>query len=599
ANYTLSISDAPKTDLTVKVVVGHITTDNGDVQAVTREVVIKAGTTSVSFEVATLDDVYAEPAEQFQVSVSETSGGGYEKAPALPGAVTTTITDEDGSTDQPKDAPTLTLTGDTNVVEGGKANYTLSISDAPKTDLTVKVVVGHITTDNGDVQAVTREVVIKAGTTSVSFEVATLDDVYAEPAEQFQVSVSETSGGGYEKAPALPGAVTTTITDEDGSTDQPKDAPTLTLTGDTNVVEGGKANYTLSISDAPKTDLTVKVVVGHITTDNGDVQAVTREVVIKAGTTSVSFEVATLDDVYAEPAEQFQVSVSETSGGGYEKAPALPGAVTTTITDEDGSTDQPKDAPTLTLTGDTNVVEGGKANYTLSISDAPKTDLTVKVVVGHITTDNGDVQAVTREVVIKAGTTSVSFEVATLDDVYAEPAEQFQVSVSETSGGGYEKAPALPGAVTTTITDEDGSTDQPKDAPTLTLTGDTNVVEGGKANYTLSISDAPKTDLTVKVVVGHITTDNGDVQAVTREVVIKAGTTSVSFEVATLDDVYAEPAEQFQVSVSETSGGGYEKAPALPGAVTTTITDEDGSTDQPKDAPTLTLTGDTNVVEGG
>ncbi|WP_429223737.1 immunoglobulin-like domain-containing protein, partial [Aeromonas veronii] len=150
----------------------------------------------------------------------------------------------------------------------------------------------------------------------------------------------------------------------------------------------------------------------------------------------------------------------------------------------------------------------------------------------------------------------------------------FQVSVSETSGGGYEKAPALPGAVTTTITDEDGSTDQPKDAPTLTLTGDTNVVEGGKANYTLSISDAPKTDLTVKVVVGHITTDNGDVQAVTREVVIKAGTTSVSFEVATLDDVYAEPAEQFQVSVSETSGGGYEKAPALPGAVTTTITDE-------------------------
>ncbi|QCG47021.1 hypothetical protein E2P79_03375 [Aeromonas schubertii] len=463
---------------------GHITTDEGDVQAVTRDVVIKAGTTSVSFEVATLDDVYAEPAEQFQVSVSETSGGGYEKAPALPGAVTTTITDEDGSDPLlPKDAPTLTLSGDASVVEGGKASYTLTISDAPKSDLTVKVVVGHITTDEGDVQAVTRDVVIKAGTTSVSFEVATLDDVYAEPAEQFQVSVSETSGGGYEKAPALPGAVTTTITDEDGSDPLlPKDAPTLTLSGDASVVEGGKASYTLTISDAPKSDLTVKVVVGHITTDEGDVQAVTRDVVIKAGTTSVSFEVATLDDVYAEPAEQFQVSVSETSGGGYEKAPALPGAVTTTITDEDGSDPLlPKDAPTLTLSGDASVVEGGKASYTLTISDAPKSDLTVKVVVGHITTDEGDVQAVTRDVVIKAGTTSVSFEVATLDDVYAEPAEQFQVSVSETSGGGYEKAPALPGAVTTTITDEDGSDPLlPKDAPTLTLSGDASVVEGAR-----------------------------------------------------------------------------------------------------------------------
>ncbi|WP_244082054.1 hypothetical protein, partial [Aeromonas caviae] len=71
--------------------------------------------------------------------------------------------------------------------------------------------------------------------------------------------------------------------------------------------------------------------------------------------------------------------------------------------------------------------------------------------------------------------------------VYAEPAEQFQVSVSETSGGGYEKAPALPGAVTTTITDEDGSDPKlPTDAPTLTLTGDANVVEGGKASYTLT-----------------------------------------------------------------------------------------------------------------
>ena len=83
----------------------------------------------------------------------------------------------------------------------------------------------------------------------------------------------------------------------------------------------------------------------------------------------------------------------------------------------------------------------------------------------------------------------MSFDVATLDDVYAEPAEQFQVSVSksETSGGGYEKAPALPGAVTTTITDEDGSDPKlPTDAPpamTLTLTGDANGSRG-KASYT-------------------------------------------------------------------------------------------------------------------
>ena len=49
----------------------------------------------------------------------------------------------------------------------------------------------------------------------------------------------------------------------------------------------------------------------------------------------------------------------------------------------------------------------------------------------------------------------------------------------------------------------------------------------------------PETDLTIKVVVGHITTDNGDVQAVTRDVVIKANTTSGSGEA--VDDVDGRP----------------------------------------------------------
>ncbi|WP_236767641.1 immunoglobulin-like domain-containing protein [Aeromonas veronii] len=485
----------------------------------TREVVIKAGTTSVSFEVATLDDVYAEPAEQFRVSVSETSGGGYEKAPALPGAVTTTITDEDGSTDQPKDAPTLTLTGDTNVVEGGKANYTLSISDAPKTDLTVKVVVGHITTDNGDVQAVTREVVIKAGTTSVSFEVATLDDVYAEPAEQFQVSVSETSGGGYEKAPALPGAVTTTITDEDGSTDQPKDAPTLTLTGDTNVVEGGKANYTLSISDAPKTDLTVKVVVGHITTDNGDVQAVTREVVIKAGTTSVSFEVATLDDVYAEPAEQFRVSVSETSGGGYEKAPALPGAVTTTITDE--IVPSVEDTVFALIGVDkASVAEGGQLKYTVSLVDKDGNavtlpagkEVTLNLAWSGAAANDGDTSVRPASVTIGANG-KAEFTVTTVNDTIYEMDEKLAVTISGVKINSAFEAISIvngKGSAETVIVDNDAPPTVVINKPAVVseeglanglpdTTGNTDTTNATVASGTITVGDVDSSSVTVSL----------------------------------------------------------------------------------------------------
>ncbi|MFM5683030.1 choice-of-anchor K domain-containing protein, partial [Aeromonas veronii] len=344
----------------------------------------------------------------------------------------------------------------------------------------------------------------------------TLDDVYAESAEQFQVSVSETSGGGYEKAPALPGAVTTTITDEDGSTDQPKDAPTLTLTGDANVVEGGKANYTLSISDAPKTDLTVKVVVGHITTDNGDVQAVTREVVIKAGTTSVSFDVATLDDVYAESAEQFQVSVSETSGGGYEKAPALPGAVTTTITDE--TVPSVEDTVFAQIAVDkASVAEGGTLKYTVSLVDKDGNAITLptgKVVTLNLAwsgaaANNADTSTRPTSVTIGANG-KAEFTVSTVNDTIYEMEEKLAVTISGVKTNSAFEAISIvngKGSAETVIVDNDAP-------PSVVINKPAVVSEEGLSNGLQD--DLGNTDTTnAKVASGTITVGDIDSSSVT------------------------------------------------------------------------------------
>ncbi|WP_035014665.1 immunoglobulin-like domain-containing protein, partial [Enterovibrio norvegicus] len=166
---------------------------------------------------------------------------------------------------------------DAEVTEGAEASYTLTISEAPTSDLTVTVVVGHKTSEDGDVTPVTRTVVIAAGTTSTDFTVATLDDSILETNDDdvFEVSVTGTSGGGFEVLPDNPAAVETTINEDTTSTDK----PTLTLTGDTEVTEGEEASYTLTISEAPTTDLTVTVVVGHKTSEDGDVTPVTRNVV--------------------------------------------------------------------------------------------------------------------------------------------------------------------------------------------------------------------------------------------------------------------------------------------------------------------------------
>ncbi|PMN65206.1 immunoglobulin-like domain-containing protein [Enterovibrio norvegicus] len=588
ASYTLTISEAPTTDLTVTVVVGHKTSEDGDVTPVTRSVVIAAGTTSTDFTVATLDDSILETTDDdvFEVSVTGTSGGGFEVLPDNPASVETTINEDTTSTDK----PTLTLAGDSEVTEGEEASYTLTISEAPTVDLTVTVVVGHKTSEDGDVTPITRSVVIAAGTTSTDFTVATLDDSILETNDDdvFEVSVTGTSGGGFEVLPDNPASVETTINEDTTSTDK----PTLTLTGDAEVTEGEEASYTLTISEAPTTDLTVTVVVGHKTSEDGDVTPITRSVVIAAGTTSTDFTVATLDDSILETNDEdvFEVSVTGTSGGGFEVLPDNPAAVETTINEDTTSTDK----PTLTLTGDSEVTEGEDASYTLIISEAPTVDLTVTVVVGHKTSEDGDVTPVTRNVVIVAGTTSTDFTVATLDDSILETNDDdaFEVSVTGTSGGGFEVLPDNPAAVETTINEDTTSTDK----PTLTLTGDADVTEGEEASYTLSINEAPTTDLTVTVVVGHKTSEDGDVTPVTRSVVIAAGTTSTNFTVATLDDSILETTDDdvFEVSVTGSTGGGFEVLPDNPAAVETTINEDTTSTDK----PTLTLTGDEEVTEG-
>ncbi|MDD1796414.1 hypothetical protein LRP50_25185, partial [Enterovibrio sp. ZSDZ42] len=558
ASYTLSISEAPTTALTVTVVVGHKTSEDGDVTPVTREVVIAANTTSTDFTVATLDDSILETTDDdvFEVSVTGTSGGGYEVLPDNPSAVETTINEDTTSTDK----PTLTLTGDSEVVEGEEASYTLTISEAPTSNLTVTVVVGHKTSEDGDVTPVTREVVIAANTTSTNFTVATLDDSILETTDDdvFEVSVTGTSGGGFEVLPDNPSAVETTINEDTTGTDK----PTLTLTGDSEVVEGEEASYTLTISEAPTSNLTVTVVVGHKTSEDGDITPVTREVVIAANTTSTDFTVATLDDAVLETNDDdvFEVSVTGTSGGGYEVLPDNPSAVETTINEDTTGTDK----PTLTLTGDASVIEGAEASYTLTISEAPTSALTVTVVVGHKTSEDGDITPVTREVVIAANTTSTDFTVATLDDSILETNDDdvFEVSVTGTSGGGFEVLPDNPSAVETTINEDTTSTDK----PTLTLTGDASVIEGEDASYTLTISEAPTSALTVTVVVGHKTSEDGDVTPVTREVVISANTTSTDFTVATLDDAILETNDDdvFEVAVTGTSGGGFEVLPDNP-----------------------------------
>ncbi|MFM5339114.1 hypothetical protein ACET97_21585, partial [Aeromonas enteropelogenes] len=147
------------------------------------------------------------------------------------------------------------------------------------------------------------------------------------------------------------------------------------------------------------------------------------------------------------------------------------------------------------------------------------------------------------------------FDVATLDDVYAEPAERFQVSVSETSGGGYEQAPALPGAVTTTVSDE--TVPGVEDTVYAQIEVDkSSVAEGGQLKYTVSLVDkdghavtlpAGK-EVTLTLAWSGAAANDGDTSGRPASVTIGADG-KVEFTVTTVNDTIYEGNEQLTASI--------------------------------------------------
>ena len=119
--------------------------------------------------------------------------------------------------------------------------------------------------------------------------------------------------------------------------------------------------------------------------------------------------------------------------------------------------------------------------------------------------------------------------------------------------GGLEdvRVDSVKSSVETTINDETAPTNPDAQTALVSIEGPASVVEGQTTTpYTVKITQAPTTDLTVSFTYSGVAVNGTDFTGVA-SVVIKAGTTSSTFKIATLDDDnLAEGAEKFTVARS-------------------------------------------------
>ncbi|RXJ65900.1 calcium-binding protein, partial [Veronia nyctiphanis] len=280
----------------------------------------------------------------------------------------------------------------------------------------------------------------------------------------------------------------------------------VSLSGPTTVVEGEVAeDYTVSLTAEAQTDVTVTFTYAGEATNGQDYTGVA-SVVIPAGSQSVDFDIATLDDGLLENNEQFTITISGVTGGGFEGLEIDTNAddVTTTITED---TDNP-DTVLASIDGPGTVVEGEETgNYTITLTEAPLTDVTVNLTYTGTATNGEDYTGVA-SVTILAGQTSANFTIQTTDDVYGEGTESLIVTIDSLSGGSFENLEIddANDSVTTNISDE-----ADPDTVTVSIDGPTTVVEGEVAeDYTVTLSAPAETDVIVQLEYSGTATDGSD-----------------------------------------------------------------------------------------
>ncbi|MBK5526453.1 LapA family giant adhesin [Pseudomonas sp. TH06] len=497
--YTATLTNAAGSPVTV-------TLSNGAV------ITIEAGKTTGTVTVpAPADDVYKD-AGTVQATISTATGGNFENLVPSTTPAVTSVTDT-------IDTTTVKLTATESAAEGGTVTYTATVG-APVTGSPVVV-----TLANG------QNITIEVGKTTGTVTTTAPNDVLTGHAPLTN-AITNVSGGNYENLVADKTPVSTTVTDTIDTTN-------LSLSATGTVAEGGQITYTATLTNAAGSPVTV-------TLSNGSV------ITIEAGKTTGTVTVpAPADDVYKD-AGTVQATISNATGGSFEKLVTSTTPAVTSVTDT-------IDTTTVKLTATTTAAEGGTVTYTATVG-APVTGSPVTV-----TLSNG------QQITIEVGKTTGTVTTTAPNDALTGHAPLTN-AITNVTGGNYENLVADKTPVSTTVTDT-------VDTTNLTLSATGTVAEGGQITYTATLTNAAGSPVTV-------TLSNGSV------ITIEAGKTTGTVTVpAPADDVYKD-AGTVQATISTATGGNFENLVPSTTPAVTSVTDT-------IDTTTVKLTATATAAEGG
>ena len=409
----------------------------------------------------------------------------------------------------PAGGPEITISGGSDVTEGGDASFTITANRAPASPITVNVGVSQ----SGDWGATGAATVSVSGAPT-TYTIATTNDKIDEA--DGSVTATVHSGRGYTVG--TPASATVAVADDDDYSEDP-------LVKYAALIERIKTDIQSPNYDNEAYDLTrVLKTMGLWAYADSPGPAVS------VGEATNRRTMPADNPHWEGIAEAIQYKLDYDAWAHVNPPP-------------------PDPDPVVTISGGSGITEGGSASFTISANPAPSSPITVNIGVSQ----TGDFGATGAATVSVSGATA-TYTIATSDDEVDEA--DGSVTATVQSGTGYTVGTTS--TATVTVADDD--------VPEITISGGSGITEGGSASFTISASPAPSSPITVNIGVSQ-TGDFGATGAAT----VSVSGARATYTIDTSDDNVDE--DDGSVTATVQSGTGYTVGTTS--TATVTVADDD------------------------
>ena len=367
-----------------------------------------------------------------------------------------------------------------------------------------------------------------------------------ESDETVTVSLSSNSAAySVGRANTAAFVVTPSVPSGTGSTFRGTSATKPTLTVDassTSVSEGGSVTFTVTSNISLLTDLTVALTIGGSAAGGDDIandddyEEILTNIVLLAGETTVTVTSDIFVDSVIEDEEDITFAIAQQFG---DDTSYLSGAVKSVrvVIAANGSELRP--LLTVKASGET-IDEGSSVTFTVRTSVKSNRDIRFNVSLsGNAESDIDYLTPDSDVYTINAGNESVDINIQIRRDDAVELDEKLIFTITgDVPPEGKNKRYYLGTIVKSTVVIESG------DLPELTLIGGSSIAEGRSGSFRI-VSDAPVTeDTSVNYQVSGTATNGQDFRVLSGTVIMKAGSSSVTVLIDTInDDVVFLPAD--------------------------------------------------------